>query len=404
MSTYAQTARGRRRGGTGQRRRGLEPVEFGRERFRFTLRREQRRLVALNIDPFVEHCDWMRDRAARQGEVNFRRPLTGLEAAAIAHGDRVRCEVDLQGTGRWRRLWEMTVDTPSQQIQAGIIAIALRSGLKNLEESQAAFVFKGKTARQITLAVARRFNVDVGKLPRARHRIGKLTRKNASPVDVIAAAWAKEREATGRRFDVDVSRGVVDVTELREPEHMLLIRDAIMDATIDQVRRRMVSAVVVTSTRTVSGRKRKIREKVVDRARVRRFGYVVRHVNEPNLRSAAAARRHGKQVLARVAKPTGEITFTHPGLPYLDRGDAIKLTIEDAAIVRVLAFVKSTSHAVSAGSYVMDVTVGFGDPWVDVRQERAKAKRAAAARRRDRPHAVGVVSLKPRRGLRRAGS
>jgi len=30
------------------------PLEFGREQFRFTLRRGRRRLPTLNIDPFIE--------------------------------------------------------------------------------------------------------------------------------------------------------------------------------------------------------------------------------------------------------------------------------------------------------------------------------------------------------------
>lgn len=384
MATHKQTKKGPRRSSAPRQRKRVTALDFGRERFRFTLRREQRRLRPLNIDPYVEHANWGRESAIKTGELNFRRPLTGMQAGAIAQGDRVRCEVDLHGNGQWRRLWHMTVDTPNHQIAGGIMSMALKAELKAAQESKAAFKFKGKNARQITLAVAKRFHLTVGTLPKATHKIDKLVRKSASPVDVITAAWKAERTATGRRFDIDLSRGQIDVNELREPAHMLLVGDAILDAAIKHSLRRMCSAVVVTSTRREGGRKKKLKVKVVDHARVRRYGYIVRHVNKPGLKTTAACRRHGREYLARLAKPTEDLTFSHPGLPFLDRGDSMRVTLADADLRQVVCYVKSTNHEVSAGSYTMDVVVGFTDPWIDARKERAKRKREAAARRRRR--------------------
>lgn len=403
MSAAINTARGQRRSGvTGRRGQTKTALDFGRERLRFTLRREQRRLTALNIDPYVEHVDWARDNQVRTGELNFYRPLTGLQAGAIAEGDRVLCEVDLHGTGQWRRLWYMTVDTPQHQIVQGTLSMALKAGLKTAQESKAAFSLKGKDARQITLEVARRFHIQVGPLPEAHHKIDKLVRKSASPVDVVTAAWAAERTATGRRFDVDLSRGRIDVTELREPFYMLLLGPAIIDAAVQQTLRSMASAVIVTSTRRVGGRRQKLRVKVVDEARVNRHGYIVRHVNHPNLASAAAARRWGLRWLARQAKPTEDITFTHPGLPFLDKGDALRLTLADADLNNLLCFVKSANHQCSAGSYTMDVTVGLSDPWVDVKAERVKKMKANAARARKRAGATATTAPKTAKAARRS--
>lgn len=392
----------RRSGGALPARSRSVTLDVGRERFRFTLRREQRRLPALNIDPYVQTCNWARDSAVRTGELNFYRPLTGLQARAIAQGDRVRCEVDVNATGNWNVLWHMTVDTPNHQIVSGLISMALQAGLKAAQKGKATFRFKAQTARQITMAIGKRFRITVGPLPVAKHRIARLTRKSASPLDTVVDAWAAERRATGRRFDVDISRGRIDVTELREPTHVLLIRDAIIDASITQTLRRMTSAVVVTSTTKKNGRKRKIRVKVVDQARVKRYGYIVGQLNEPGLHSAAAARRAGKAYLARLAKPVEDVTFTHPGLPFLDRGDALRLTLADADLLEVLCFVKSTTHQVSAGSYTMDVTVGFADPFVDERKQRAKRKRDEAARRRRRAPAEATKARTPANAARRS--
>jgi hypothetical protein len=397
--------KGRRRADTRQPPRDRSALEFGRERFRFTLLRGQRRLPALNIDPYVETADWQRDDAVRTGELNFRQPLTGRQAGAIAAEDQVLCEVDLHGFGRWQRCWQMTVATPSNELSSGVIAVSLKAGLKALQQSKAAFRYRNMTARQITLAVARRFHVKVGTLPAARHRIDRITRHSASPIDVITAAWTRERRATGRRFDVSVSRGVIDVIELREPARTLVIDKAVIDATLQETLDLMASAVVVTSTRTVGGRKHKIRVRVVDRARVRRYGYIVRNVNRSGLHSEAAAREFGRQELARRHKPVSDITFTHPGLPFVDRGAVIRLRLPPVAFDQ-LCFVKSTSHSVSAGSYEMEVTVGFADPWAaDERKKRAAAKRAAAARRRKRRgHSSRTPAPAARKTARRSGA
>lgn len=399
-ATAARAAR--RKTAAPSRRRQLPALQFGRERFKFSLHREQRRLPTLDIDPYVTSCNWQRSGALMTGEINFQRPLTGLQASEIAQEDRVRCHVDL-GDGKWHRLWQMTVDTPSHQITDGLIAVALKGELKALERTRAAFKFRRKTARQITLEVARRFHVKVGRLPTAHHRIDRLVRKHATPLEVLEQAWKEEREATGRRFDVDLTRAMIDVAELREPAHMLMLGEAIMDATVTQSLDHMTSAVVVTSTRKVGGKRRKVRTRVVDQARVKRHGYIVRHVSKAGLGSEAAARRYGRQQLARTLRRREDLTFTHPGLPMVSRGDAVHLTLPQANI-RQLAWLKAARHHVSAGSYTMECTVGFDDPWVDVRAERAKAKRRQAARRRQRSNAErSSAPPRPARASRRSG-
>jgi hypothetical protein len=401
MASAAQTRKGRRRSGVRRARGEFVAVEFGRERFRFTLRREQRRLPALNLDANVESCSWQRDDAVRSGTLGLRRPLDVKQAGLIAQGDRVLCEVDLKGTGAWRRAWMMTVDAPSEQVADGSTSLALKPELKALASSKAAFSYHDTDARRITLDIARRFHVQVGSLPAAKHRIDKLAKKSRSPVDMLDDAWELEHTATGRKFDVSISRGVIDVNELREPDQLLVLDRALVDATLERTLDEMASAVIVTSTRTVAGRKHKITVKVTDRARLKRYGYVVRHANKPGLGSVAAARRHGRETLARLQKPKGQITFTHPGLPFLDRGAVVRLRIPRAGFDEVV-FVVSVAHDVSSGSYMMEVTVSFTDPWADARKDRAKRKRQAAARKRQRAGAKPAAAAKARKSARRS--
>jgi hypothetical protein len=403
MATHAQTRKGKRRAVAPPPPKRQVPVGgFGRERFRLTLLRRQRRLADLALDELTEHVNWTRDSAVRSGEINFRRPLSDRQATAVAQGDQVRCDVDLNQTGAWRRVWQMTVDAPSEQISTGALSLALKAGLKGLQSSKAAFRYRDKTAREITLDVARRFHVKIGRLPAAGHRIDRLVRHSISPLDLLTLAWRDEHRATGRRFDLSVSRGVIDVTEIRQPAVTLVIRDELLDTTLEQTLARMASAIVVTSTRTVGGRKRKIQVTVVDEARRRRYGHVVRHVNHPGLHSEAAARKYGREQLARLHKPTGTLEFTHPGIPGLDKGDVIRLVIPRVSFDEIM-YATSVEHELSAGSYQMTVTCLFHDPWtVDKGKQRAAAKRRQAAQRRNRPGATAATPPKPKRAGRRS--
>ena len=389
------------------------PRGYGREEFRFTLLRTQRRLPTLNIDPFVEHCNWERASTGRTGELNFRRPLTARGASEIAHGDVVRCELATWGSGNWRPLWQMTVQTPTHDIVPGLISLALKTALDpTLAKSKTAFKFRkdrlhprGWTATQITQAVARRFHIPLGRVARSTTRITRLVETHAGPVDVIAKAWQREREATGRRFDIDLSTGRLEVLDLRRPDYMLLLGAAITDATIEHRTAGITSALVVTATRHKTGerRKAKLRVKVTDAARLKRYGYIVQTVRAPRgIDTLSELRRYAKARLARMHGPRQDVTFSHPGLPWIDRGDAIMLDLPEDGLQQ-LVYVTAVRHDVSAGSYTMQVTVAWSDPWAaDEKAQRVKRKKAAAARRRGRHGVTAAKAPTPKKARTRS--
>jgi hypothetical protein len=388
----AKSPKARRR--SQKRRKPLPPAEFGREQFRAVLRRGKRKLPPVGLDELVESVVWERSAAGRTGELIFRRPLDANGVNLMRSGDVVdlyfRREWD---TGAWRRLWRMKVRTPSHQIKEGIMSVAVRPHLDAVTGTKATFKFTsgGKRrkrpwkAHQITQRVCERFHIPMGRIAKGTTPIRKLIVRKATPLAPIEKAYKEEREETGRRFDIDYSSGKLEVLELREPRHMRLLGPAILDAAIDHELGATASAVVVTSTRKEKGsRKRsKLRVRVVNRSRVKRYGYIVKHVEKAGLDSRAAARKYGRKVLARALRPKRDITFTHPGIPTLDRGDAITLVLPEAGI-RLLAFVKRVRHSASPGSYDMEVTVGFTNPYRDKRKERSKKKRKQAADRRGR--------------------
>ena len=67
-----------------------------------------------------------------------------------------------------------------------------------------------------------------------------------------------------------------------------------------------------------------------------------------------------------------------------DKGAAgVMFTLDTESGFDQVVFIKAVRHDLSAGSYIMEVTVGFSDPWLaDRRKARVVNARAAADRRR----------------------
>lgn len=370
------------------------PLQYGREEFRFRVNRDKRRLATIDIDPWVETCDWERSGGHRTGELNFYKPLGAHTASMIARGDEVLCEwAQFGGRGPWSRLWRMKIETPSLQIQQGIISLALTSVLGDLRKSKVAWKFRtdkqhphGWTADQITLAVCRRFHIPIGDIPKATYRIHKYVQKSKSPDDVITWAWTQERRHTNRRFDIDESTGLLTVKEIAEPQFLLILGADMLDATVTQSMNRVASTIIATAAHKGSGKKaKKLRVRIVNQGRLDRYGYIAKTLHAPSgINSTAELRKWAKDELASVFNGRQKVSFTHPGIPLMDRGTAMRVYLPEADLDEI-AFATDVRHDISAGDYEMEVSVGFNDPWsVDQRKKRVAAKKAAAAARRGR--------------------
>lgn len=397
---YAASAAGKKRGSR-PKAKTIAPVEYGRESFRLTCRRVRGpvKMAALNLDTLVTAFEWERSGAVMTGTLSFGDPALRRLPGLIRKNDVIRCEVRTRPGAAWRPLWEMSVVSPTRSIANRTGELTLRSRLTAATRTRHHWRFRkggahpsGWTADQVTRSACARFAIKVGDLPKGKHRITKLVDKSASVVEIVTAAWQQERAHTGRRFDVSIARGRIDVREVRRPRYMLLMGPTLTDAvTSEGIASRFASAVVVTSTvkRTGSKKRAKIRTLVVDKARVRRYGYVRRHIHKSGLDSVSEARKYGRQWMARVAQPWTQIDLTHTGIPWVGRGDGVRLTLPDellTADVHVLA----ASHRVAYGDYSMTLTATVTDIYAkDERAARVKRAKAAAARARNRKTKAG---------------
>jgi hypothetical protein len=117
------------------------------------------------------------------------------------------------------------------------------------------------------------------------------------------------------------------------------------------------------------------------------FGYVHRIVFSPDAKTDAALRNEGTAYLRAVMVPHRTLTLTHPGMPFLRRGDAIQLALGDPGLSKQLIWVNTVQHVVTPQNYTMDFSVVFDDPYRDRREEKLifqlKATAAEAVGNRD---------------------
>lgn len=412
----ARSAKGRRRSAVPSRPHtaagDLSSFEF---RIQVRRPRDGRPLATLQLGGLVTEVTWERPGARTTGSITFRDPEGRDVPGLIATGDVVRLLVRDSPAGAWAAVWEMTASKPVRSIgtERGWTA-ELSAKLSVAQQTRKAWRYapdaahrRGWRADEMVVNAARRMKVPLGTIARGAGPLPRVALKSGSVLDLATKAYRLERREHGRRFDVSIGRGVLDVTELRRPAHVLPLGRMVTDASLGEgIATNFASAVVVTSTTKAKsgGKRRRVRATYVDRDRVRRYGYIEKKVSKAGLTTVAAARRFGQQWLARVASPYTEVTVEHPGIPWVQRGDAFDLRLVRANL-RQTVWVKNAAHALSAGRYTMTVTLATDDPWeADERAAKNAKARAATARRRGRQSADTATTTRrvPAKGARRA--
>lgn len=381
--------------------------EFGRERFRVTAFRKDRPSVIL--DPLLAQFGWERNgTTARTGTLNFYRPLGHYQGALVAQADQLGIDVSLTGEkGPWFKFLRMAVNNPHETVVAATTEVSLNTiSIAQLSQSKESWRFAkdathpyGWTADQITLAVCQRFGVRTGRIAKGTTHLPTIAAKSSSGYDIILRAWKEERHNSGRRFVVDDDSGAIEVTEVALPRYMLPLGPALSEAVINSfASKNFASAVIVkgkvkNTGLTKAGKPKRgnssLTVTVQNELSIARYGYVKQTIVAPSDRNTAAGLRdYGLKYLARHSKVTPTVELTHPGIPWVDVGDAILLDIPEIGFHN-LVYVSSVQHAVGPGNYTMNITVQYADPWL----EDQSSKVSAAKRIR------GLKNLKGSRSL-----
>jgi hypothetical protein len=389
--------------------RGAKAIELGRFEFRLTAIREGRK-HPLSMDQVVEAVSWESgDRGLLTGSITVHKTERGRFDVRV--GDTILLEYSLWGQNHWQGLWRMALTQPEYQINGRQYVFQLEDDLLRLSRSKATLHFRqdkvhphGWRADEAIRRVCREFDVPVGRIPRMKRRIKKRTFVKQSPLTIIADMLKAERTETGHRYFIRWTGGKVNIVPFQRSDYLMNLGGFILDGTLVETQKDSFATVLdlvavkdASKGKDSKGNKKHAKHKLRTTVRaspklIRQYGIVKQTVHHNDADSVAELRKWGKRELARRVKVKRDFSFTHPGYPTLRTGDAIRVHVPSAGLNHVICFVGSVSHSVQPGSYTMDVTVQFSDPYIDKKAERVARKKAAAARERARKSHASQVT------------
>lgn len=365
--------------------------------FRLTLLRGKG-IASLPITPATESFEWTDDQAVLRGTITFRRPESTKGSLPIGRGHQVRCQV--KSGSNWRELWRMRLKSPDTDVGAATVTCEMADDLELLAASKDDFHFgkskknkpKGWLPHQIAVHICRLYGVRPGKIVRGKHRITKLTLKNKSPLDVIRAAYAHERKKTGRRYIINMEGGKLNVRPFKRNPVLYTMAELIESALLSQQTNEDKFATVLEAKGHIGKGKqaKKVRLTEFRRNVVRRYGYIKQQFNAGKVDSRADLRRQARRELAKRIRFKKTASLDHTCIPYIRRGDGVKMLLPAEGYKGKAAFVfcSSVTHTVSGSTRTMSLELKSNDPFQADKERREKElraiKRAARKKRKNK--------------------
>lgn len=348
------------------------------------------------LDEVVEGFTWQDDEEGLTGTLDAVRPTARARDLPIRAGDRIRCLVSSGGV--WDELWRMAVKPPSVDRGASSVGVELADDLVLLRRNRRDWSFRktkdrgrGWYAHEIAEVVARREGFRLGAVARGTKRIDKLVRNDATALQVLDAAYKEEREETGRRFVVRFRRGRLEIIPFRRNALLYTFEQEVTDLSFGEERRDHPVTALEGKGRVGKGKgAAKVSHTVADRDVVRRFGYVHKEKDYGRVSSRGALVDRVKRDYAEGIRARRTAEFSHPMIPFIRRGDTIRLLTDEPGWTgssatsrdRSYAFVESISHSVTGAEQVSTLSVSQDDPIVADEERRDRERRARKRRKR----------------------
>lgn len=383
-------------------------LQFGRERFRVwwvpgSGPRQQ-------IDEHVQQITWDDATAVLLGTMQFRDPSVG-PVPDVGWGDEIMVECSPTGGLNYAELWRMRIDQPYRDFVPAERTFQLVNALGWLSRSTDDFKYvkdkahpNGWFAHEVAIDIAKQYRVPIGVIAETTHRIKKLVMLQASPLDVIGAAYKREKQYTTKRFVISCDHGKLNIVPLRRSSRLLELGPTLIAASFQQqMGQNFATALSVRAQGKVQkgkdkkGKKRtgtsKIIVKVESASAIARYGYIHREVWAHDADTVAEATAAGKRHLTLVGKPDYTLNLTHPGIAQIRRGDAIRALLPEQALTQII-FVTEARHTLTGTDYSMDLSVTFTDPFIDAKLDKVTEDRYAAARARGRKTKTSIPNKK----------
>lgn len=356
--------------------------------YKVTIKRPNR--PPINLASSLEALEIDDSGGGLNATLTVRRP-GNAKTMPIKRGHLAVCTASWQGK-HWE-LWRMNVDSVETDV-TGTLTVSLTDPLTLLNRNRRDWHFgrdkahkKGWLAHEIVRKVAKREGVHLGRIAKGTHRIRSLKKKNTTALSIIAAAYKEESEATGRRFRARFRNGLFEVQPYRRNDLLYVLHQQIVSGNIVESAKENPATSITATGRVGKGKDAKKRKvTVVDHDAVRRLGYVHRDIKAGTVASVSALRSKARRKLAEGLRTKKTITVTHPAIPFIRRGDGIRVVLDDDFITgkESYVFVSAINFALSADSRTMTLELTVDDPFTADLKRQAKDRKAREKKRREK--------------------
>jgi hypothetical protein len=373
----------------------LSDVTPGDFSFALTLIRGEAPRV--DLGPVTTALAWDDQETGLTGTLTLQRPTDAPGSLPLKRGYRVNCQTALHD--KTYDLWEMVCREPSIDRDSGQVTVPLEDDLVQLRRNRRDWSFrrtkrrkKGYFPEEIALEVCRREGIKPGSIAKGKHRIDKLVKKDTSALDVLKAAYANEREKTGRKFIIRMKNGRLDVIPYRRNTVLYVLRNQLIAALLENAEPTAGLITVVEAKGRIGKGKdaRKVSHVVYDRAIVKRFGYLHVERDFGRVESLADLQEQAQRFLAKRIQTRQAGDLTSPGIPFIGRGDMMKWVTDEPGWYgpsfrtkdRSFIYVTGISHSVSSDGYTCDINVAQNDPYTKDQARLDKEARERARKKR----------------------
>jgi hypothetical protein len=362
----------------------LEDHELNRFDFRFSLLRPGN-LNDLPITRYVESCEWGEEEEAQQGTLVLRRP-TDTASLPVARGQTVLAEVKFRGT--WYELWRMNLKPFSVVVEEAQVTAEMVDTFGRLGTHTHSYKLRRRDpyyAHEVAAIIARKEGIAVGRLAKASGRRFDGFTYLGTPIGAVKMAYSRDKDVSGRSYVVRMHLGRLEVLPLTERNLTInVLRTQIETATTTYEGPEETDThapVTVIYAKGVVGKgksARKVTHLVHDKATVAKLGYRRKDKDYGSVKSHNSMVDAAKRELAAGLKIKTTMEVTHPGIPFLRRGDGIRVNLfpdEDRTHQATYMYVAGIMQRVEGNDYNMALALTSEDPFVAAAIAEAKVRK-----------------------------
>lgn len=221
-----------------------------------------------------------------------------------------------------------------------------------LSNNKDTFVYENKTVHDIFIDVCKRFGVKYSDVAKTSYKIPELTKSKTTAWDAILDAISQDFKATGTKYYVNSSKGVLSLIKRRENilQWVLETGGNIMSYThkksIEDIKTRLK---ILSDEDKVYAVKKNIELE-------KKIGIFQDIEKKDDDLSEAKLQEHIKETLKEISTPEISLSVEALGIPDVISGVGVYVIIDELGIKRTF-YVDEDTHTFKGGSHTMNLTL-----------------------------------------------